>query len=194
MSTEISKETQDKLQALYDEYFEKYKAFWQFSPEAWKVAYEISGEQERRHKWLLRLPNGQPIYRERFQVICRVTRNVGYCYAGHKVGDEHVFGIRGPNPGICPGSLQSLMPWVRWAEYGGGLIASESDTPTVHSNLGCASIKNGVVWEVRKGLREPLFPTLEYITNPWVFRNVEDQNRASVFPDAEEWDKYHIVD
>ncbi len=81
-----------------------------------------------------------------YNVIARVTSQIGTCSAGHKIGNEWLIGDHTP-AGICLSAFSALLPDARTLMFGGSLPwMSDPDT----ASAACPDASNPVIFELRR--------------------------------------------
>lgn len=125
---------------------------------------------------------GLPLKGIRYQVIAKVIKQTGLCHAQHNVGDEFIFGYTGPVPPMCFGALDPLIPYARILQFDGRSQVSE-DSGTSPPRA-CWDANNPVVFEMRKGHKEPDKPSIEYIRKPWILTDEHPGEIGSKHPDG----------
>ena len=80
------------------------------------------------------------------EIIARVVSQKGTCDAGHKVGDEFVFGQTLP-AGLCSWAFGGLFPLAEILDFGGTL---PWETDPDRAMCACPDPANPVVFELRR--------------------------------------------
>jgi len=83
---------------------------------------------------------------ESYKVSVKVISQKGTCDAGHKVGDEWVFGEKTPE-GLCIFAFDSLMPFITPLMFGGSFPWEKDPDMTT---VACPDGQNPVVFEIRR--------------------------------------------
>ena len=93
------------------------------------------------------MTNHPPYTDQGSPIVARVIRQVGYCAAGHQVGDEIIFDGQSVQGKVCLHALYSFLPKVFAMRYGAEFPWLADKDVATHA---CPDAWNPVVFEIRR--------------------------------------------